>query len=151
MEDSPQASAARPHWSYWLIIWVSLLWNALGVWNFFRQLDAQAQATFPDWLRTIVEQRPAWATAAFAVAVFGGVIGCALLLLRHRAALYVLGFSLLGVVVQMAPALAVGAQAGGAALTMILIPLPLAVFLPWYAWYAAQKGWLRHAVQGESR
>ena len=36
----------------------------------------------PEAYRAIVENRPAWATAAFAIAVFGGAFGCLLLLLR---------------------------------------------------------------------
>ena len=76
------------HWSFWAIGAVTLIWNVMGVINFLVQMNADALASFPESHRAIVGGRPAWATGAFAIAVFGGALGCLLLLLRKSAAYY---------------------------------------------------------------
>ncbi|MCH9016029.1 MAG: hypothetical protein IH877_10130, partial [Gemmatimonadetes bacterium] len=73
------------HWSFWLIGAVMLIWNVMGCINFFVQINPDALASYPESHRAIIEGRPAWATGAFAVAVFGGALGCLLLLLRKSA------------------------------------------------------------------
>ena len=79
-------TVGRVHWSFWAIGAVTLIWNVMGVINFFMQMNADALASFPESHRAIIEGRPAWATGAFAIAVFGGALGCLLLLLRKSAA-----------------------------------------------------------------
>lgn len=63
-------------------------------------MSADAVATLPDLYRTVIESRPAWATA-FGAAVFGGAPGCILLLLRKSAAYAVFILSLPGAIVTM--------------------------------------------------
>ena len=89
------------HWSFWIISVVTLIFNVMGVINYFVQMNADSLASFPEAYRPIIAGRPAWATAAFAIAVFGASLGCLLLLLRKSAASYVFIVSLLGVVVSM--------------------------------------------------
>src|SRR5437660_11260791 len=86
------------HWSFWAIGAVALIWNVMGVINFFWQMNADALAAMPESHRAIVEGRPAWATGGFAIAVFGGALGCLLLLLRKSAAYYLFIAWLLGVI-----------------------------------------------------
>ena len=57
------------HWSFWIIGAVALIWNVMGVINFFGQMNADALAAMPKAQRAIIEGRPAWATRAFAIAV----------------------------------------------------------------------------------
>jgi Na+/proline symporter len=63
------------HWSFWAVGIVALIWNVLGVINFFAQMNPDVLAAYRESERAIVEGRPAWATAAFAIAVFGGALG----------------------------------------------------------------------------
>jgi len=88
-------------WSFWIISVVTLIFYVMGVINYFVQMNPDMLASFPESYRPIIEGRPAWATAAFAIAVFGGSLGCLLLLFRKSAAFYVLLVSLLGVIVTM--------------------------------------------------
>jgi hypothetical protein len=132
------------HWSFWAIGSVALIWNVLGCINFFVQMDPDMLAPYRDSERAIVEGRPAWATGAFAVAVFGGALGCLLLLLRKSAAFYVFIASLLGVIVTMTHTLGVGIDFGlSEILGIISMPLVIAVFLVWYSKRAQGKGWIR--------
>ena len=132
------------HWSFWAIGAVALIWNVMGVANFFVQMNADALAAMPESHRAIVEGRPAWATGGFAIAVFGGALGCLLLLLRKSAAYYLFIASLLGVIVTMTHTLGVGIDFGlGEILGIMLMPLVAAAFLIWYSKRAQSKGWIR--------
>ena len=72
------------HWSFWIIGVVALIWNAMGVMNFIVQMDLDMVATYPESHRAIIMSRPAWATGAFGLAVFGGVLGCLLLFFTEK-------------------------------------------------------------------
>ena len=134
------------HWSFWLIGVVMLIWNVMGVINFFVQMNADALASFPESHRAIVEGRPAWATGGFALAVFGGTLGCFLLLMRKSAAYYLFIASLLGVIVTMIHAVGIAVSIIDfrpfEILSMILMPLIVAAFLIWYSKWAESKGWI---------
>ncbi len=86
----------KPHWTHWAISGLLLLWNALGSVNFAFQFDATYVASLPDPYQTIIATRPAWATAAFGLAVIGGVVGAIFLMRRSRFAVPVLALSALG-------------------------------------------------------
>ena len=134
------------HWSFWVIGAVALIWNVMGVINLFMQMNAGALAAMPEAQRAIIEGRPAWATGAFAIAVFGGALGCLLLLLRKSAAYYFFIASLLGMIVHMLPYLGMAGSTidfGPFEISMyILMPLAVAAFLIWYSKQAESKGWI---------
>jgi len=133
------------HWSFWAIGTVALIWNVMGVINYFVQMNADMVASMPETHRAIIEVRPAWATGAFAIAVFGGALGCLLLLLRKSAAYYLFIASLLGVIVAMTPHLdMIGSTINDPfeIVMMILMPLVVAAFLIWYSKQAQSKGWI---------
>ena len=78
-------SVKPPIW-FWLVSVIALLWNLMGVFNYLNQaynqealLEAMDQAQ-----REVFEGIPAWATAAFAIAVFAGAIGSIGLLIRKK-------------------------------------------------------------------
>ncbi len=128
------------HWSFWTIGAVALIWNVMGGINFFAQMNADALAAYPEAARALVEGRPAWATGAFAIAVFGGALGCLLLLLRKSAAFYLFIASLLGVIVTNIHTLGV---AGSTEIWVgSVMSLAVAAFLIWYTKQAGNKGWI---------
>ncbi len=128
------------HWSFWTIGAVALIWNVMGGINFFAQMNADALAAYPEAARAFVEGRPAWATGAFAIAVFGGALGCLLLLLRKSAAFYLFIASLLGVIVTNIHTLGV---AGSTEIWVgSVMSLAVAAFLIWYTKQAGNKGWI---------
>ncbi len=136
-------TVAGVHWGFWAIGAVALIWNVMGVINFFVQMNPDVLAAYRESERAIVEGRPAWATGGFAIAVFGGTLGCVLLLLRRSAAYYLFIASLLGVIVTVTHTLGVGIDFGlGEILGIILMPLVVAAFLIWYSKWAESKGWI---------
>jgi len=131
------------HWSFWAICAVALVWNLMGVLNFFMQMNPDMIAAYRDSERAIIEGRPVWATGSFVIAVFGGALGCILLLLRKSAAYYLFIASLVGVIVTMIHTLGLDIDFGiGEILGIILMPLVVAAFLIWYSKQAQNKGWI---------
>ena len=134
------------HWSFWAIGAVALIWNVMGGINFLVQMNTDALTAYPEAARAIIEGRPAWATGGFAIAVFGGALGCLLLLLRKSVAYYLFIASLLGVIVAMIHTVGIASStidfSAFEILMMILMPLVVAAFLIWYAKQAESKGWI---------
>ena len=135
---------ARVHWSFWLIGGIGLIWNVLGSVNFLVQLNPDAIVNYREVERAIIDGRPIWATAGFAVAVFGGAIGALLLLLKKSAATYVFVASFFGVALTVIHAfIAAGSIIAPAEVVVIIVmPMAVALFLVWYAKQAERKGWI---------
>lgn len=130
----------KPHWSFWVICVVALIWNAMGCMNFIMQMNPEMLANFPEAAKSLVATRPIWATAAFALAVFGGLVGDVLLLLRKPIAYYLFIASLLGVIVTNIHTVQVSSDMNiwvGSAMS-----LAVSTFLIWYTKTTNQKGWL---------
>ena len=91
-----------PTW-FMVVAGVLLVWNLLGVMSYVSQvtMTPEALAALPEVQRRLYENTPEWATAAFAIAVNGGALGCVLLLLKRSLAGLFLQLSLAGVSVQM--------------------------------------------------
>jgi hypothetical protein len=127
----------KPHFSFWIAAAIGLIWNLMGCMNYVMQMNPDNVARMPDVYQLIINGRPAWATAAFAIAVFGGAVGCILLLLRRRVAVQVLILSLGAIVVTVIHT------------TMLVGPVPSSLLsvlvgaaLYWYATIALRKNWL---------
>ena len=137
-------TVSRPHWSFWLIGVLTLIWNVLGCVNFILQMNPDVVSSYRETEQAIIQGRPIWATAGFAVAVFGGALGCVLLMLKKPAAYYFFVASLIGVVVTMLHTLRKGISFGiGEVIGIIVMPIIVAAFLVWYAKYAEQRGWFK--------
>ncbi len=135
-----------PVW-FWVVSVLGLLWNIMGVMAYLAQaytsvedLEKMTQAQ-----RELFEAQPAWVTAAFAIAVFGGALGCITLLLRKKWAKQVLIVSLLGVLAQFIYGLLLSNTIevyGNQAIFMPIVVVIIAVFLILMAKKGIQKGWL---------
>lgn len=139
-------SVKPPLW-FWAVSAAMLLWNGLGAMAYVADatMTADALNALPEAERALRVSRPAWATAAFAVAVFGGVVGCLLLLVRSRWAFPVLMLSLLGVAAQMTQAFLIANSYevyGPPGLITPALVLTFSLFLVWFARRARARGWL---------
>jgi hypothetical protein len=136
-------NAGGIHWNFWVISTLMLIWNVMGCINFFRQMNPEMVSSYRETEQAIISARPAWATVAFAVAVFGGALGCFLLMLKKSVSFYLFIASLLGVAVTMIHTLSAGIDFGiDEILGIIPMPLVVAAFLIWYSKYAENKGWI---------
>ncbi len=96
------SSQVKPPVWYWIVSIVALLWNAAGVMNYLMQAynKEAVVASQPPEMQPYFENIPAWATAGFAIAVFGGLFGSILLLLRKGPIQLLFIASLLGIFLQ---------------------------------------------------
>lgn len=134
-------TTAGPHWSFWLIGYLALLWNAGSVINVSMQMNARSVAAMPEYMRAVVDTRPVWATAGFVLAAVAGALGSVLLLLRQSAAVPMFVASLIGVGVQAIPS---AGMAGASAPVWIghLTSMTVAIVLIWYSRLAKRKSWV---------
>lgn len=139
--DDKNKNVGGVHWSFWIIGVAALVWYVMGCINFYMQMSPEMLAGYPEAARSLVESRPVWATAAFAIADFGGVTGSLLLMLRKSAAYYIFIVVLLGVIVANIHTFAIG---GGSMEIWVgsLMSLALAAFLIWYSTWTERKGWV---------
>lgn len=93
---------AKPPVWFWIVSALALLWNLMGVGAYLGQayMSTEDLQAMPEAHQKLLEAQPAWYTAAFAVAVFAGAIGCLALLLRKKWARQILIVSLLGILLQ---------------------------------------------------
>ena len=130
------------HWSFWLIGAVALLWNVGGSANYIMQMNPEMIDSYRASEQAIIASRPAWATAGFAIGVFGGALGCLLLLLRKSASFYLFAVSLLGVIAAVAHTFNVDFDFSTAEIvTFTAMPVAVAAFLAWYSRFVHGKGW----------
>lgn len=128
----------KPHFSFWIIAGLGLLWNLGGCLNYIAQTSPETVADMPEVYQAVINGRPAWATGAFAIAVFGGAVGCILLLMRRRVAMVLFGVSLIGVLASLYFTLRVVGMVPSMAMSVLV-----AMALIWYASIAQRKGWLK--------
>ncbi len=128
---------AKPHFSFWIFAAVGLLWNLMGCLNYIMQANADVVGQMPELYQAIIAARPAWATAAFAIAVFGGAVGCILLLLRRRVASAAFVVSLIAIAGHSVFTLRVA----GVTPSLVLVVLVGVAWL-WYTSIARRSGWL---------
>lgn len=140
-------SVKPPTW-FIIVAVIALIWNLLGVGAYLTEAFATPEIleAMPEEQRTEIENRPAWATAAFALAVWGGFFGSLLLLLKRKLAQLILIVSLIGVLVQMIYNIFIAGSNttyGPFEIAMaLLIPL-IAILLVLMAKKGIATGWLK--------
>ena len=135
----------RP-WHLWLIGIIGGLWSLMGVVSFIlTQMKVEAvMSRFPPQQREYFESFPFWVVAFWAIGVFGGVIGCLLLLLKNRLAFPVLLASAIGALAYnlgglfLLGGMEVMRETGGLGFTAV--PILFAAFLAYYARAMSKKG-----------
>ena len=146
---------ARTPWHLWVVGIVSLAWNAFGA-NDYLQTQLGNLAYFesmmdgidatPEQALAYFQSYPAWVQAAWAIGVWGSVLGSLLLLLRSRFAVHAFALSLLGLATTTVYQLIVGQPdwLHNAMTTIINIVIwSIATFLLIYALSMRSKGVLR--------
>ena len=124
--------------SFWVISVVGLIWNLLGVMNYLSQayISDETLAAMTQAQQEVMNSTPAWATAAFAISVFGGTIGCIGLLMRKTWAKHALLVSFIAILAQMLYSIimAKAYQAfGPSALVISILVIIIGGFLYYYA------------------
>lgn len=130
----------KPHWSFWIICVLALIWNIMGSINFVMQMKPEMLANFPEEAQLLISSRPLWATITFAIAVFGGVLAEILLLLKKATAYYLFIASFLGVIITNIHTFLVSSAIDiwiGSLMSFVI-----SAFLIWYTNNVQRKGWI---------
>ena len=143
---SEQLQTKIPVW-YWIVGSAALIWNLMGVGAFVAQvtMSAEALAKLTEAKQALYANQPAWAIAAFAIAVFGGAAGCVLLLLRNKLATPIFGLSLAGIIVQMTYNFFIAETMevyGPGAAVMPAMVVVIAIALVWFSVFAKKNQWI---------
>lgn len=136
-----------PTW-FWVVSIIALLWNLMGVSAYladaFTTIEQLEQMTQEQ--RELFEGRPAWVTAAFAIAVFAGALGSIALLIRKKWAKPVLIVSLIAALAQfvyntfMTNTIEI---MGVQAVIFPILILGFGLYLIFFSKQGITKGWLK--------
>jgi hypothetical protein len=141
------SSTNKPATWFWIVSVIALVWNLMGVMAYIAQVTMSAETlqAMPENERALYESAPTWATAAFAIAVWGGALGSILLLIRKKWATAVLIVSFIGIVVQMIHSFFISKAMdvyGPGGLAMPIMVLAFGAGLIWFSRKADANGWL---------
>jgi hypothetical protein len=141
-------AVSRVPWHLWMVGAASLLWNGFGAFDYVMTQTGNADylAQFEPEQLAYFEGFPAWAVATWALAVWGGVLGSVLLLVRSKWAAPAFLVSLVSMAANTVYTfvLSDGMEmmgAGGAAFSAVIFVIALALLL--YARAMARAGVLR--------
>ena len=144
----PARSIGTP-WHLWLVGVLALLWNSVGAFDYVmtETRNASYMGTFTREQLAYFYGFPMWVVAAWALSVWGGVLGAVLLLLRKRLAVPVFGVSLATMVLTsfynlvLTNGLAIMGGAGGLVFSAVIFVIAVALLM--YARSLARIGVLR--------
>lgn len=135
----------KPATWFWVVSIIALIWNGMGVMAYLGQVMGFGIASMNKAERMFMESRPGWATGAFAIAVWGGLAGSLLLLIRKKIAATILALSFAGIVVQLFHAFVIADSYqlfGPGAIAMPIMILGYGAYLIYFSRQSAAKGWL---------
>ena len=141
----------KPSVWYWVICIVLFLWSLMGVVDFvMTQTHNEAYlASYPQEMLDYWFAFPFWVNLAWGVAVFGGLFGWGLMLLRRSWAVPLFILSLLGMIVTniyyfTTGGFAMQAEHGGiVAQIFTVVIILLSIFAIWYSRRARANGILK--------
>ena len=136
-----------PAW-FWIIALFALLFEAFGCYAYLADVTREADelARMPIDQQSLREATPWWIYAAYAIAVWSGLFGALLLLVRRRHASLLFLISLIAVIVQFGGALLVPELREDTPPDAFTLPIIVAV-ISYGLWHfsrvATRRGWLR--------
>jgi len=100
MSEIPSQTNNRAPWHLWTVGIIGLLWSSIGAMDFvMTQMENEAyMSAFTEEQLKFFYGLPAWTIVAWAIAVWGGVVGSLFLLLRNQNAAWVFLVSLIAMV-----------------------------------------------------
>ena len=97
MSSHPSSNIPKAPWHLWLVGILSLLWNAMGLFDFTMTMTKNEgyMSAFTEEQLEFFYGFPLWFNIIWGIAVSGGVLGSVLLLLKQKLACKVWALSLL--------------------------------------------------------
>ena len=142
--DDTYASRPLASW-FWIGAIASLLFMAVGCAGYLMDMTMDP-ADIPVDQRALYEARPVWQIAAYAVAVWVGLVGTVLLLMRRKLAEPALLVSLIGAVLTFLPYALVEGERENVTINDVAFAIAIVAItwtIYWFARHSRQRGWLR--------
>jgi len=138
----------RPRKSFWIVSIIALLWNLIGVAMYIMMTQITPETVAESYgqdFADIFATKPAWATGAYAVAVFAGLLGCVGLFVRKKWARLLFIISFLGIIIHNIWGVMAGTLSviGMFDKVMTIVVMAIAIFLIWFARQKITQGVLR--------
>lgn len=136
-----------PAW-FWVVTVLIVLWAAAGVAAFYLDVNTTPEqlAKMSAYDQKLLASRPTWFLWLYGVAVWSGLIGGVVLLLRSSLAQAAFVLSLIAVVAMFGYFFAVtdivAVKGFVASAGFPIVIGALAVFQVWFAGYARRRGWI---------
>ena len=142
--DDQYASRPVAGWFKFAAI-ASILFMLIGCVGYVMDVTSDP-ASLPIDQRALVDARPTWQVAAYAIAVWVGLAGAIFLVLRRKLAEPLLLVSLIACVLTFLPYFVVPAvrdlvSTNDIAVGLVIIAITWTIF--WFARHSRQRGWLR--------
>lgn len=131
-----------------IFAWIMVVWNALGVMAFVSQLllTPEMIALLPEAQQEAYNNIPLWSYVAYALAVFGGMLGSFMLALGKKLAFPLLVISLAGVLVQQFYNFVIIDSIALLGPSVVILPslvVVIAIILVMVSKRGAKAGWLK--------
>lgn len=131
-----------------IFAWIMVVWNALGVMAFVSQLllTPEMIALLPEAQQEAYNNIPLWSYVAYAMAVFGGLLGSFMLALGKKLAFPLLVISLVGVLVQQFYNFVIIDSIALLGPSVVILPslvVVIAIILVMVSKRGAKAGWLK--------
>lgn len=131
-------SQANTPWHLWAIGILSLCWNAIGAYDYVMSVSLNAEYLKTPEMAALIKSFPLWATSAWALGVWGSVLGSLLLLIRSRWAATVFLVSIAGALVTFVYDYTLHLPAGADTTMNKVIPLVILILIV-AQWYYAKR------------
>ena len=142
--NQPNPERPAPRW-FTIAALAAVAWEVFGCFMYLMQVRVDP-ATLPVDQRALWDAAPSWMIAAYAVAVWVGLVGAILLVMRRRLAEKLLLVSLLAVLVQFSALLLVPEMRNLTTSDALFLPFVIIVvgYVIWhFAFTSRRSGWLR--------
>lgn len=126
---------------------IALAWNLIGIITYLMTVTISTENLNAMSVeeRALYSEVPLLISISYAIAVFGGTLGCILLILRKTSAIGIFFVSLIAICIQMGHGLfftsLLQTQGASAAILPILV-VGIAAFLLWYSMYTRRQRWI---------
>lgn len=136
----------KPSIWFWIIGGLFLLWNAFGCYMYMVDVaasDARYAEVYGEAMLAVRDVYPSWAMAAYATAVWGGLLAAALLLLRRNFSIPLFMISLVAAVIRFIPSFVsapLREVSGATFWVMPVIIVVIGIVQVWFSLRARAKG-----------
>ncbi len=130
-----------PVW-FWIVSILALLWNLMGVIAYLTMAFATEEmiaSLSPEQQSEFLFEYPAWVTAAFALAVFSGFLGCIALLIRKK---WAYGLFVVSAIAAIAQHIYIFMNVDVQSYFMPVSVIVVCLFLVWFSKNAINNYWI---------